>query len=155
DVCYHGTVAVLLNTTAPGATSLSFANQSIFAAGAGADAISVADINGDGKLDLIVGNYVDNNVSVLLNTTLAGAASPSFSDQKTFVAGYKLKSVAVADFNGDGRPDIVANSAGNYYEAVFINTTSPGATTPSFAARQTFPTPRFPTKVIAGDINGD
>ncbi len=44
------TVSVLLNTTAPGSTTASFAAQQIFATGSGQNSVTAADINGDGRL---------------------------------------------------------------------------------------------------------
>ena len=81
------TVSVLLNTTAPGAATPSFAAQQTFATGSDPISVTAADVNGDGKPDLIVANANDNTVSVLLNTTLPGAATPSFAAQQTFATG--------------------------------------------------------------------
>ena len=50
----------------------SFALQQSFATGGEPLSVTTADINGDGKLDLIVANSDDNTVSVLLNTTFTG-----------------------------------------------------------------------------------
>jgi trimeric autotransporter adhesin len=82
-----GTVSVLLNTTTPGATTPSFATQQTFAAGNQPYWLAVADVNGDGKPDLIVANFDDNDVSVLLNTTTPGATTLSFATQQTFATG--------------------------------------------------------------------
>src|SRR5208337_1359854 len=103
-------------------------------------AVTAADVNGDGKPDLIVGNYYGNTVSVLLNTTLPGATTPSFATQRTFATGSVLLSVTTADVNGDGRPDLIVANAGGNTVSVLLNTTSPGAATPSFAAQHPFAT---------------
>ena len=42
---------------------------------------------------------------VMLNTTVAGATTPSFAAQQTFGSTALPLSVAVADINGDGKPD--------------------------------------------------
>ena len=81
------TVSVLLNTTAPGATTPSFAAQQTFATGSEPDSVAAADLNGDGRPDLIVANYGSNTVSVLLNTTAPGATTASFAAQQTFATG--------------------------------------------------------------------
>jgi hypothetical protein len=64
--------------------------------------VAVADVNGDGRPDLIVANDGDKTVSVLL-----GNGDGTFQNQNTFSVGYSPISVAVADVNGDGRPDLV------------------------------------------------
>ena len=90
------TVSVLLNTTAPGASTASFAPQRTFATGTDSNPsnptwVSAADVNGDGRPDLIVANSSTNNVSVLLNATAPGASTPSFRPQQAFEAGASRK----------------------------------------------------------------
>src|SRR5262249_40143889 len=89
--------------------------------------VAVADVNRDGKLDIIVANGRTDTVTVLLGYgdgtfqdspgslaqhtfAVAGPFSPGFvAPRDTPIA------VAVADVNGDGRPDIItANYAANY-----------------------------------------
>ncbi len=65
----------------------SFATQQTFATGSVPKSVTAADVNGDGKPDLIVRIYDSNTVSVLLNTTAPGAATPSFATQQTFAVG--------------------------------------------------------------------
>jgi hypothetical protein len=62
------TVSVLRNTTPPGAATVSFAAPQSFATGARPRAVAVGDVNGDGQPDIVVANFNDNTVSVLLNT---------------------------------------------------------------------------------------
>ena len=135
------TVSVLLNTTAAGRHHRPASPPSRPSPPAASPtSVTAADVNGDGKPDLIVANYGSNTVSVLLNTTAPGATTPSFATQQTFATGSDPYSVTAADVNGDGKPDlIVANNSGNTV-SVLLNTTAPGATTPSFATQQTFAT---------------
>ena len=149
------TVSVLLNTTPPGATTPSFATQQTFATGSGSLSVTAADVNGDGKPDLIVANMNDNTVSVLLNTTAPGAAAPSFATQQIFATGQWPTSVTTADVNGDGKPDLIVANCCDATISVLLNTTVPGATTSSFAAQQTFATGAGPYSVTAADVNGD
>ena len=84
--------------------------------GYGADSVAVADVNGDGHLDIVVVNYcqnssncnVDGEVSVLLNkgdgTFQAGASYDS--------GGTYGQAVAIGDVNGDGYPDLIVANAG-------------------------------------------
>ena len=50
-----------------------FADQQTFAVGSGPHAIAAADLNADGKIDLVVVNQYGYTISVLLNTTAQGA----------------------------------------------------------------------------------
>src|SRR5262249_13094865 len=88
-----------------------FAAQQTFATGTGSRAAAVADVNRDGRPDLLVAN-ASNSVSVLLNTSSPEAA-PSFAAQQQFTTGNNPVSVAAADVNGDGRPDVIAANNGS------------------------------------------
>src|SRR5262249_7463561 len=109
----NASVSVLLNTTAAGATAPSFAaGQSIATSTPYSSALAVADVNGDGRPDLVITTIANSPYNgaalVLLNTTPTGATTPSFAAQQNFGVGRKPLSVAVADVNGDGRPDLIA-----------------------------------------------
>ena len=69
--------------------------------------VAVADVNGDGLLDLVIGYWTEGNVGVLL-----GRGDGTFQPAVKYAAGgSRTFSVAVADVNGDGKPDIVALNA--------------------------------------------
>lgn len=147
-------VSVLLNTTQSGAAVASFAAQQDFATGSGPRALTVADLDGDGRPDLIVANANDRTVSVLLNTT-ATATGPSFSAQQAFAVGNYPDSTAVADLNGDGKPDLVVVNGLDNTLSVLLNTTVPGSSAAAFAQQETFAAGTAPYSAIAADLNGD
>jgi hypothetical protein len=78
--------------------------------GLAAVSVAVADVNRDGKLDIVVANYGSNSVAVLL-----GNGDGTFQSAVTYGSGgLESYSVAVADVNRDGKPDIlVANNCAN------------------------------------------
>jgi len=83
----ENSISILVNTTATGATSPTF-TQVGFAPSSvpipGSIAVSISDINGDGKPDLAVANTLIDNASILLNTTATGAVTPTFATQVPF-----------------------------------------------------------------------
>ncbi|CAF3693564.1 unnamed protein product [Rotaria sp. Silwood1] len=148
-------VSVLLNITPMGITPASFSAKTDFTVGSNPKSVSVGDINGDGKPDLAVANLVSSSVSVFLNTTPAGNATPTFSAKTDFTTGNFPYSVSIRDFNGDGKPDLVVANYGSNSVSVFLNTTTPGASTPTFSAKSDFTTGTNPQSVSTGDFNGD
>ena len=107
-------VAVLLNRTARGASTPAFAARVTVAVGGLPYALAPQDLNGDGRPDLITANHLDDNASVLLNTTWAGATLPIFAAKIDLSTGPGPDDVVVADLNGDSLPDLaLANSNGD------------------------------------------
>ena len=136
-----GTVSVLLGSTATPGT---FGTKTDFPAGSGADDVAIADLNGDGKLDLAVADF-GAGVSILLGNGAGG-----FGVATPFAAGGQPAGVGVADFNGDGIPDLaVANQlSGNV--SVLLGT---GAG--NFGAPTNFGSAPTLTGLVIGDFNND
>src|SRR5208337_2436459 len=78
-----------------------------------AESIAVADVNGDGKPDLLVANVCSGsgNCSNGVVVVLLGNGDGTFQAPVSYNSGgYEPLSIAVADVNGDGKPDLlVAN----------------------------------------------
>lgn len=71
--------------------------------------VAAADLSGDGKPDLVTANADGNSLSVVLNTTEPGSASPvTFAAAVTITCPGAPERVMLADLDGDGDLDIVA-----------------------------------------------
>jgi hypothetical protein len=91
------------------------------AQGSLAQSLQVADLNGDGHPDIVVGDRY--GVSVLLQSaTTAG----SFAAATTYAAPLGAFQVAVADVNDDGLPDLVVANSTTLTSSGGVLTTQPG-----------------------------
>jgi VCBS repeat-containing protein len=91
--------------------------------GSGPIAAAVGDLNADNDPDLVVANQLLTNVSVLV-----GGANASFSAPSNFKTGFSTlpgpSSIAVRDFDGDGKPDLAVANVNDGNVSVLLNTTS-------------------------------
>lgn len=132
------TVNVLLqDATTPGSfaapVSYAIATQDL------PQSIVVTDLEGDGRLDIVIGEL--QSVTVLLHDPV----NPGKFLAATIYPAQGANEVAVADINGDGKPDIVVSNGVTYPTQDGVVTTHPGvllqsATTPgAFGALQDLP----------------
>ena len=114
-----GTFSVLRNIeTAGSITSSSFSAKVDFTTGTGATGIATADLNGDGKLDVVVSNY-DGSIAMFRNTATVGAFS--FAPKTVYAAGALPTTVTIGDLDGDGYPDVVVGNQGSNTISVIKN----------------------------------
>lgn len=108
-------VTVLLSN----GSGFSSSPNSPFSVGSLPFSLALADFDNDGKLDIAVPNYQDNNVTVLMGD---GTGDFKPASGSPFAAGTNPRSIATADFNGDGRPDLViADNFGGNNVTVLLN----------------------------------
>ena len=77
--------------------------------GVSSDVLAVGDFNGDGKIDLAAVSVLSDSVSVLLGDG-AGCFGPATSLKASSHVGYHTLSVAVSNFNGDGKADLIVST---------------------------------------------
>ena len=141
-----GTLSVLVNS--PSGSRI-FAAPATYFVGQRPESVTTGDLNGDGRLDLAVVNQDDNTVGVLLNLGDGGR----FAGQTTYAvaddAGAYPMAVVVADFDGDGRPDLAVLTDGDSVGVLL------GQADGGFGVQALYGTGSGPTSVVAADLNGD
>lgn len=111
---------------------------------------AVADLNGDGRPDLIQSNF-SGSIVVRLSDGASG-----FGAQIVTPVAHQLSSVAAGDVTGDGRPDLVGIEAHvpgppPTADAVIL----PGLGDGTFGPPQILPVGQPPGRVSIGDVDAD
>ena len=153
------TVSVYHNTSSTGSISgSSLASHQQFSSGGNTNSIAIGDLDGDGKLDMVVPNVnPTNTIGVFHNTSTSGVINGStFAARDDFTSSTNPRDVALADLDGDGKLDIAAANAGSASVSFFRNTPHPGdIDANSFTAAQDFAAGTLPNGVAVGDVDGD
>jgi len=119
--------------------------------------IDMADLDGDSKVDIVVGNYSSRNVSIFKNNFVSGILNTSsFASKIDFNAGNSPGYLKLGDIDGDSKLDIVVLAEGANSVGILRNTTSPGLISlSSFAPRVNFNTGLTPYYISLGDMTGN
>lgn len=156
-LCTHGSVGVRL-----GKGDGTFQGVRFYASKNSLYSVAAADVNGDGKLDLVVAG-ANANTSAGSVGVLLGNGDGTFQAIHNYSSGgFFAFSVAVADINGDGKPDlIIANNCGDILNC-FNNQDNGsigvllGNGDGTFQAAQTYFSGGFyANSVTVADVNGD
>jgi FG-GAP-like repeat len=122
------------------------------AVGSSPIALAAADLDGDGKIDVVVANYAGGDAAAGTLTVLKGVGDGTFVAQPEITSDSFNAPVALAvtDFDGDGKADIVAaNEQGDSVSVLLGNgdLTFPRVVTASVST--------LPESVVVSDFNND
>jgi Bacterial Ig-like domain (group 3)/FG-GAP-like repeat/FG-GAP repeat len=109
--------------------------------------VAIADMNGDGKSDIVVANSNQDSLVVLLGTGL-GAFLPRITTYIGFAA-YPI-GLAIADFNNDGKLDVTTTDPSFNAVLVLLGNGAGG-----FFLRNDYAAGQGPSGVVVADVNGD
>ena len=101
--------------------------------------------NGDGNVDLVVGNLGDNNVSLYL-----GNGDGTFQSPVAYAVGSGPQGVQVGDFNNDGIADLAVSNSNAGTVSVLL-----GKGDGTFLAQATYAVGSSPVGLAIADFNGD
>jgi hypothetical protein len=142
---FSGNLGILLGDGAGG-----FGAPTSYATSPQANGVAVADLDGDGDQDVVTADGCSfppgaGNIGVFM-----GDGAGAFSGPTYLYDGPWFLAVALADFNGDGKPDLAAC---RHYDDLVSVALGDGAG--GFGALTDFATGDYPSRVVTGDFNGD
>lgn len=105
-----------------------------------------ADFNGDGKLDLAISGLPYGTSGVV--TILLGNGDGTFTQGTNLSVSGNAASIALADFNGDHKPDIAVSDGNSYMTWIFLGN---GDGTFTLSDTEYY----GGNTVVAGDFNAD
>lgn len=144
-----GGVSILYRNGSGGFSAPNFVGTGL----AGASAVEVFDFNGDGIFDIVAtdsdrDNPLTSNIGKV--SVLLGTGNGGFSAPQILSSGPWLKSVAVGDFNGDGKSDLVVASFDNNAISIFN-----GGDNGVFSNGTPFAVGIRPLSIAVGSFNGN
>ncbi|MEM9325181.1 MAG: FG-GAP-like repeat-containing protein [Bacteroidota bacterium] len=120
------------------------------------EVIQSADMDGDGRIDLVVGNATNQEVDIFLNESSGGSLSfqgTPFQIQGPSGAG-ALRGVALGDLNGDNTPEVVLTELSS--DNIYIYNNESVASNLNFGGPTTINVPNAELRnVVLGDLNSD
>jgi len=131
----------LLRGNGPG----EFGEAAVYGSGWGAIAVTAADMNNSGRLDLVTADYSTDTISIAYNR-----GNAAFESDRRFAVGAKPRKAVTADFTEDGRDDIAVL---NYNDNTVSIMEAKGDGT--FEALSPVILTGKPLTMTSGDLNND
>ena len=103
------------------------------------------DFAGNGRLDLAVANFLDNEVTIFMNDGQGG-----FVEAGSIPVGDHPTAIAVGDFTGDGRDDLAVANAFSDNVTILLSQGNG-----SFTNAASVPVGDLPTSIVAANLFGD
>ena len=117
-----GTSISIFTNKAGSGGGIDYSNPTLISYGETPGGVTLADLDGDGKPDIVVSGAFSNNLSVFRNT--GGGGSLSFALHIDYPAFVSPQQISVADLDGDGKPELIAG--GNQTISISKNSSTPG-----------------------------
>lgn len=154
------TLSIYRNISGGGPLTVSsFAARVDFATGQNPANLAAGDLDGDGKLDLVVVNDYGASVSIFRNASTPGVIDDASLASRVDLPGETHPiSVVIRDLDRDGKPDLAVANAAHAPSTVSIyrNVSTPGSLHHgSFAPRVNFAVGSYPFSIAVGDLNSD
>ena len=131
--------------------TIDFAPKSDYTTGSFPTSVAIDDLNGDGKLDMVVTNTVSGSISIFKNTSTSG--NISFSTKLDIISGADTRKATIKDIDLDGNLDIVTVNYNSNTLSIFRNLSTLGNIT--FDTKVDLVTLSNPRWVGITDIDGD
>src|SRR5262245_721562 len=142
----NGTVNVFLGiNNGSGCGTGAFNAGGTFAVGINPNGLRAGDLNNDGKIDLVTGNFNGTSISVLL-----GNGDGTFQAAVNYAAGLGSDRLGLGDIDGDGYLDV---AVGNFNAGTVSILRNNGNGT--FGPKLDIATGSIPAGVEVADLNGD
>ncbi len=129
----QATDQIIVQSAGGGTTVLGSAATGLVTPGA----VTLADLTGNGILDLIVANSGSNNVYIYMGLGNGTFNTTPLNDGDGYFTGTNPVGITVADLTGNGRPDLIIANKGSNNVSTLINEPGPDGQ-PTFVEGPTF-----------------
>ncbi len=144
----------LENTPTPGG-GIAFNSHVITPDSQGADAIALADLDGDGDIDVVIGGQFGVATLRWFENRIADAGPTAFVEHVVPCSATRALRATIADVDTDGRPDLIVSSEHENSSLAWFE--NDGATPPGFVERtlETVPDGIRAALAVDLDLDGD